>query len=314
MNIYADRGNIAVLERRCRWRGIGFELARAGPGDARRSRRTRPPLHRRRPGPRPGARGARPGRDQARRAREARRERGRRCSRSAAATSCSATPTRCPDGESLPGLGLVDLRTVREPGARLIGNVVIEADLGDGPRRLAGFENHGGRTYLGEGEQPLGQRRVGLRQQRQRRLRGRAPRPADRHLPARPAAAEERLARGPADRVGARARGSASRPSSSRSTTGSSDARTSARCSVALGANASADVVSATRRSSRSRLRPGRSRQSVGLRELDTLDAGTRSCAIRSPTSTLEGLVRGRCSAAARAPRRGSRRRSGRAR
>ena len=34
MNIYADRGNIAVLERRCRWRGIGFELARAGPGDA----------------------------------------------------------------------------------------------------------------------------------------------------------------------------------------------------------------------------------------------------------------------------------------
>ena len=58
--------------------------------------------------------------------------------------------------ESLPGLGLVDLRTVREPGERLIGNVVIDADLGDGPRRLAGFENHGGRTYLGTGEQPLG--------------------------------------------------------------------------------------------------------------------------------------------------------------
>ncbi len=58
--------------------------------------------------------------------------------------------------ESLPGLGLVDLRTVREPGERLIGNVVIEADLGAGPRRLAGFENHGGRTYLGTGEQPLG--------------------------------------------------------------------------------------------------------------------------------------------------------------
>jgi len=31
MNIYADRGNIAVLERRCEWRGIGFELAGAGP-------------------------------------------------------------------------------------------------------------------------------------------------------------------------------------------------------------------------------------------------------------------------------------------
>jgi lipid II isoglutaminyl synthase (glutamine-hydrolysing) len=50
----------------------------------------------------------------------------------------------------------VDLRTVREPGARLIGNCAIEADLGTGPRVIAGFENHGGRTYLGGGEQPLG--------------------------------------------------------------------------------------------------------------------------------------------------------------
>ena len=45
---------------------------------------------------------------------------------------------------------------MREPGERLVGNVVIDADLGAGPRRLAGFENHGGRTYLGTGEQPLG--------------------------------------------------------------------------------------------------------------------------------------------------------------
>ena len=33
MNIYADRGNIAVLERRCAWRGIGFALSARGPGD-----------------------------------------------------------------------------------------------------------------------------------------------------------------------------------------------------------------------------------------------------------------------------------------
>jgi lipid II isoglutaminyl synthase (glutamine-hydrolysing) len=45
---------------------------------------------------------------------------------------------------------------VREPGPRLIGNVVIEVNLGDGPRRLAGFENHGGRTYLGDGDKALG--------------------------------------------------------------------------------------------------------------------------------------------------------------
>ena len=60
------------------------------------------------------------------------------------------------EGQRLPGVGLVDLTTVREAGPRLIGNCAIEADLGTGPRVIAGFENHGGRTYLGFGEQPLG--------------------------------------------------------------------------------------------------------------------------------------------------------------
>jgi CobQ-like glutamine amidotransferase family enzyme len=58
--------------------------------------------------------------------------------------------------ERIPGLGLADLETVREPGPRLIGNVAIEVDLGGGPRIVAGFENHGGRTHLGEGAEPLG--------------------------------------------------------------------------------------------------------------------------------------------------------------
>jgi CobQ-like glutamine amidotransferase family enzyme len=58
--------------------------------------------------------------------------------------------------EKLPGLGLVDLETVRDPGPRLIGNIAIEADLGPGTQLLAGFENHGGRTYLGPGVQALG--------------------------------------------------------------------------------------------------------------------------------------------------------------
>src|SRR5947209_6885948 len=34
MNIYADRGNLLLLERRCEWRGLGFELTGAGLGDA----------------------------------------------------------------------------------------------------------------------------------------------------------------------------------------------------------------------------------------------------------------------------------------
>ena len=154
MNIYADRGNIALLERRCEWRGIGFELATAGPGDRVD----------------PGAHdlfymGGGQDRDQALVAQdlvESKRE------ALAAALAVGATMLAVCGGyqllghsyavgdETLPGLGLVDLRTVREPGERLIGNVVIEADLGDGPRRLAGFENHGGRTYLGAGAAPLG--------------------------------------------------------------------------------------------------------------------------------------------------------------
>src|ERR1700733_15593452 len=34
MNIYADRGNLLVLERRCRWRGIGFELQASSLGES----------------------------------------------------------------------------------------------------------------------------------------------------------------------------------------------------------------------------------------------------------------------------------------
>jgi CobQ-like glutamine amidotransferase family enzyme len=155
MNIYADRGNIAVLERRSRWRGIEFELARAGPGD-----RLEPEAHDL------FYVGGGQDRDQALVARdlvETKRE-----ALAEAAARGAVVLAVCggyqllggsyalPSGEHLPGLGLIELETVREPGPRLIGNVVIEVDLGDGPRRLAGFENHGGRTYLGAGERPLG--------------------------------------------------------------------------------------------------------------------------------------------------------------
>ena len=40
MNIYADRGNIAILRARCEWRGLGFELAAAS-----HRRRARPDAH-----------------------------------------------------------------------------------------------------------------------------------------------------------------------------------------------------------------------------------------------------------------------------
>src|ERR1700730_6310474 len=34
MNIYADRGNLLVLEWRCRWREIGFEVEVSGLGES----------------------------------------------------------------------------------------------------------------------------------------------------------------------------------------------------------------------------------------------------------------------------------------
>src|SRR5205823_996017 len=59
--------------------------------------------------------------------------------------------------ETLPGVGLLDVRTVREEGPRLIGNAAIEIELEPGQRAtMAGFENHGGRTYLGPDTEPLG--------------------------------------------------------------------------------------------------------------------------------------------------------------
>ena len=33
MNIYADRGNLSVLQRRCSWRGLGFALTASGLGE-----------------------------------------------------------------------------------------------------------------------------------------------------------------------------------------------------------------------------------------------------------------------------------------
>jgi CobQ-like glutamine amidotransferase family enzyme len=64
------------------------------------------------------------------------------------------------DGDVLPGLGIFDALTVH-PGAsaaRCIGNVDVAWES-DG---LVGFENHGGRTYLGAGAMPLGFVRSGF--------------------------------------------------------------------------------------------------------------------------------------------------------
>jgi CobQ-like glutamine amidotransferase family enzyme len=157
MNIYADRGNMLMLERRCAWRGMGFTLTAAGLGE---------PVD-------PDAHdlfylGGGQDRDQ------------QLCAQDLVDTKREALHAAAARGavvmgicggiqllgdhyelgdKRVPGIGLVDLHTVRSAdGSRLIGNVAIEVDLPgiDGPRVLAGFENHGGRTFLGAGEVPLG--------------------------------------------------------------------------------------------------------------------------------------------------------------
>ena len=156
MNIYADRGNLLLLERRCAWRGLGFTATAATLGD-----RVDPDAHDL------FYLGGGQDRDQA------------LCAHDLVTTKREALHAAADRGavvlgvcggfqllghsyvlgdEELPGAGLVDLRTVREDGPRLIGNVAIEVQLPglDRARVLAGFENHGGRTHLGPGAQPLG--------------------------------------------------------------------------------------------------------------------------------------------------------------
>ncbi len=58
-------------------------------------------------------------------------------------------------GEHLPGLGVLDVYTIAGK-RRMIGNIVIEVDLGHGPQRLVGFENHSGRTFHGARVRPFG--------------------------------------------------------------------------------------------------------------------------------------------------------------
>jgi CobQ-like glutamine amidotransferase family enzyme len=154
MNIYADRGNMIFLQRRCEWRGIPFRYAAAGPGESFD----------------PADHdliyiGGGQDRDQVLVAEDMLRT--KRDAISSAVEDGAALLAVCGGyqllghryqlgDDSIPGLGIADLETVREPGPRLIGNVSIEVDLGDGPLVLAGFENHGGRTYLGPDAVPLG--------------------------------------------------------------------------------------------------------------------------------------------------------------
>jgi lipid II isoglutaminyl synthase (glutamine-hydrolysing) len=154
LNIYADRGNMAVLERRAAWRGIEFDYRTIGLGEPVRA----------------GEHdllyvGGGQDREQALVAPDLA-AKGEGLAEAVAAGAallavCGGYQLlgrfyRDRSGAELPGVGLFPLHTIAGE-RRMIGDVLLECDLEAGIRRsLAGFENHAGRTYLEEGASPLG--------------------------------------------------------------------------------------------------------------------------------------------------------------
>jgi CobQ-like glutamine amidotransferase family enzyme len=149
MNIYADRGNLLMLERRCGWRGIGWRLHESGIGEVLADEHDLYYI------------GGGQDSDQ------------RRCAGDLVAHKTAALRAAAArgavvlgvcggyqllghsyelGGETITGIGLLDVRTTRADGPRLIGNIALRAREGV----IVGFENHAGRTLLGPDQEPLG--------------------------------------------------------------------------------------------------------------------------------------------------------------
>jgi lipid II isoglutaminyl synthase (glutamine-hydrolysing) len=154
LNIYADRGNIAVLARRAAWRGYNLEVESIGMGDELE----------------PGVHdllyiGGGQDREQALVAQDIA---GKGESLREAVAEGAVFLAVCGgyqllgrfyrerSGAELPGAGVLALHTIASD-RRMIGDVLLECELEPGERRtLAGFENHAGRTILDDGAEPLG--------------------------------------------------------------------------------------------------------------------------------------------------------------
>lgn len=153
MNIYADRGNIAVFAQRLAWRGMLLEVTPIGLGEA-----IEPAQHDL------YYLGGGQDRDQNLVAKDLQ---ANADVMSAAAHDGAAQLYVCggiqlaghsyvtTDGTTLDGLGILDLHTVAG-ATRLIGDLVIDAVVDGVQQRIVGYENHAGRTHLGSGCTPLG--------------------------------------------------------------------------------------------------------------------------------------------------------------
>ena len=154
LNIYADRGNIAVLARRAAWRGHELEvrtisvgqpvepgehdLLYVGGGQDREQALVADDLVAKADGVREAVDG------------------GAALLAVCGGYQLMGRSYRGFHGEDLPGIGLFPLETVAGE-TRMIGDVLLECELEPGvARTLAGFENHAGRTKLDPGAEPLG--------------------------------------------------------------------------------------------------------------------------------------------------------------
>lgn len=151
LNIYGDRGNILTLYQRCQWRGIGVQILTPGLGDVIDP-----------DGPDLYFMGGGQDSQQIQVAEDLHKLKSD--SLRAATDNGAVFLTICGgyqllghyykphDGDELRGLSLLDAYTVAGH-TRYIGNVAIARPNG---QKVVGFENHSGRTYLGQGVTPLG--------------------------------------------------------------------------------------------------------------------------------------------------------------
>ena len=154
LNIYADRGNLAVLERRAALRGhelvvrsidlgdplepAGHDLLYVGGGQDREQALIAPDL--------------------ASKADDLRSAHGRGVALLAVCGGYQLLGRgyRGRDGSFMPGAGLFPHETVAGE-VRMIGDVLLACELEPGEtRQIAGFENHAGRTLLDADAEPLG--------------------------------------------------------------------------------------------------------------------------------------------------------------
>jgi len=155
MNIYGDRGNIITLEKRCVWRNIQTKVLRLDVGFPKNEIEKCDILL---------MGGAQDKQQEAvamdlfekSDALKMAIEKGIPGIYICGAYQMLGNFYKEPNGNKIKGLGILDLYT-ESPGGhskRLIGNIV--ADSTEFDYRLVGFENHGGRTYLGKNMQPFG--------------------------------------------------------------------------------------------------------------------------------------------------------------